>query len=197
VRRFEPALVSEHLAWNTRRGHFRPDLLPFPRTVAALERFCTNVSIAQDALGRAIAIENPSHYLRMDRHELGETDFLGELARRTGCALLLDLNNVHVSAANLGESAEAYLERFPVRHVTQIHLAGHSRDETGGRTLLVDSHDAPVAPAVWSLFEKLVARIGPRPTLIERDGNLPSFGSLLSERERAQAVLASRPALAA
>jgi uncharacterized protein (UPF0276 family) len=188
VRRFEPALVSEHLAWSAWGGAYRPDLLPFPRTAAALDRVCDNVSRVQDALGRAIAIENPSHYLVLDGHDYDEIGFLDALARRTGCALLLDVNNVFVSAHNLGAPAEAYLDRFPGERIAEIHLAGHTADAAAG--LLIDSHDAPVAPAVWTLYERVVARIGPRPTLIERDANLPAFAALMHERAAAAAVLA-------
>ena len=183
--RFEPWLVSEHLAWSTWRGAYYPDLLPFPRTAESLARIAANVSRVQEALGRAIAIENPSHYLWLEDHEWDEIDFLSELARRTGCGLLLDVNNVYVSARNLGASAEAYVDAFPGELVQEIHLAGHSAD----KVLLIDSHDAPVAPEVWALYERLVARIGPRPTLIERDGNLPAFSALMAERARADALL--------
>jgi uncharacterized protein len=187
--RIEPALVSEHLAWSAWRGAYHPDLLPFPRTGEALARICANVSAAQDALGRRLAIENPSHYLRMEGHEFGEIDFLGELSRRTGCGLLLDVNNVFVSAENLGFDAAAYVDAFPGEAVMEIHLAGHSPDPLLGERLLVDSHDAPVSEPVWALHERLVARIGPRPTLIERDDQLPAFEVLLAERERAHAAL--------
>jgi hypothetical protein len=189
VRRVQPALVSEHLAWSTWRSAYRPDLLPFPRTDEALSRIADNVDRVQDALGRPIAIENPSHYLAIAGHEWDEIEFLEALARRTGCRLLLDVNNVFVSARNLGLSAEACLDAFPGALVEEIHLAGHSADPALGPALLVDSHDAPVDPAVWTLYERLIARIGPRPTLIERDDNLPAFESLLAERERAQGVL--------
>jgi uncharacterized protein (UPF0276 family) len=195
--RVEPALVSEHLAWSTWRGAYHPDLLPFPRTSEALARIVANVDIAQEELGRRIAIENPSHYLRIDGHEWDETEFLGELARRTGCGLLLDVNNVHVSAANLGFDAARYVDAFPGAVVTEIHLAGHSRDPALGDALLVDSHDAPVAEPVWALYERVVARIGPRPTLVERDDHIPAFGELLAERERAHGVLVNVLAAAA
>jgi uncharacterized protein (UPF0276 family) len=185
VRRVEPWLVSEHLAWSAWRGAYYPDLLPFPRTSASLARIAANVTQVQEALGRPIAIENPSHYLRLEEHEWDEIEFLSELARRTGCGLLLDVNNVYVSARNLGVSAEAYVDAFPGERIREIHLAGHSADGA----LLIDSHDAPVAPQVWALYLRLIARIGPRPTLIERDGNLPSFSNLLSERARAQALM--------
>ena len=185
ARRYEPWLVSEHLAWSAWRGAYFPDLLPFPRTGAALARVAANVERAQEALGRPIAIENPSHYLALEGHEWDEIDFLAELARRSGCGLLLDVNNVFVSARNLGASAVAYVDAFPGELVWEVHLAGHSQD----KALLVDSHDAPVAPEVWALYERLIARIGPRPTLIERDGSVPSFDELIAERVRGQAAL--------
>ncbi len=191
VERFEPALVSEHLAWSAWRGEYHPDLLPFPRTAEALDRLVENVSRMQHALRRRVAIENPSHYLQMDGHEHDELTFLTELARRSGCGLLLDVNNVFVSARNLGFDAEAYIDAFPGEHIDEIHLAGHSTDPALGEALLIDSHDAPIAPAVWRLYERLIERIGPRPTLIERDDNIPAFSALLAEREQAQAVLAS------
>ena len=197
ARRIQPALISEHLAWSTWRGSYHPDLLPFPRTGEALTRISDNISRSQDALGRRIAIENPSHYLRIDGHAWDEIDFLAELARRTGCGLLLDVNNVYVGARNLGYSAEDYLDHFPGPLVTEIHLAGHSRDPKLGDSLLVDSHDAPVAPAVWALYERLIRRIGPRPTLIERDDKLPDFATLLAERQHADAVLRAPLARAA
>lgn len=189
ARRVEPALISEHLAWSTWRGAYHPDLLPFPRTTAALARIADNVSRTQDALQRRIAVENPSHYLKLDGHEWSETGFLCELARRTGCGLLLDVNNVYVSARNMGYSAEDYLDAFPGKPVMEIHLAGHAPDPELGNALLVDTHDAPVAPAVWALYERLIRRIGARPTLIERDDNLPAFNELLAERDRADRLL--------
>jgi len=197
ARRIEPSLISEHLAWSTWRGAYYPDLLPFPRTSEALARVADNVARAQDALGRRIAIENPAHYLRIEGHAWEEIDFLTELARRTGCGLLLDVNNVFVGARNLGYSAEAYIDAFPGDPVMEIHLAGHMPDPNLGAALLVDSHDAPVAPEVWGLYERLIRRIGARPTLIERDDNLPEFVELLAERERAASVLHAPLAAAA
>ena len=187
--RVEPALVSEHLAWSAWRGAYHPDLLPFPRTSEALARICVNISAAQEALGRRIAIENPSHYLRIDGHEWSEIDFLVELTRRAGCGLLVDVNNVFVSAANLGFDAAACVDAFPAAAVMEIHVAGHSHDPALGDKLLIDSHDSPVSEAVWALHGRLVSRIGPRPTLVERDDQLPAFDVLLAERERAHAVL--------
>jgi uncharacterized protein (UPF0276 family) len=190
VRELEPALVSEHLAWSRFDGAFLPDLLPFPRTRAMVQLMCEHVDQVQDAIGRTIALENPSHYLRLDGHELGEIEFLAAVARRTGCSLLLDLNNVHVSAVNTGTSATAYVDDFPVDLVSEIHLAGHRSDPVHGDRLLIDSHDAPVAPVVWELLDRFVDRAGPRPTLIERDAALPAFSVLMKEREVAQRRLA-------
>ncbi|MGK6306409.1 MNIO family bufferin maturase [Variovorax sp. DT-64] len=187
--RIRPALISEHLAWSSWNGHYVPDLLPFARSTEALHRIAANIGRAQDALARAIAIENPSHYLRFDGHAWDEIDFLEELARRTGCTLLLDINNVHVSARNLGYSAEGWVDRFPAPLVSEIHLAGHSQDPALGEALLIDSHDAPIAPEVWRLYRRFIDRAGPRPTLIERDGNVPSFDTLMTERSIAETAL--------
>ncbi len=195
--RIEPALISEHLAWSSWRGTYYPDLLPFPRTGEALACIAANVSRTQDALQRAIAIENPSHYLKLDSHAWGEIDFLIELARRTGCGLLLDVNNVYVSASNMGYSAEDYIDAFPGELVTEIHLAGHAPDPQLGNALLIDSHDAPIAAEVWALYERLIRRIGATPTLIERDDNLPEFDVLFAERERAAIILRNPVAEAA
>ena len=187
VERVQPVLISEHLAWSAWRGQYLPDLLPFPRSHAALARITENIQRTQQALGRRIAIENPSHYLHLDGHDWDEIDFLTELALRTGCGLLLDINNVHVSAHNLGFDARRYLDRFPAAAILEIHLAGHSHDESSA--LLIDSHDAPIDESVWALYQHLIQRIGPRPTLIERDDHFPSFGDLLAERDIAQAIL--------
>lgn len=187
--RVQPALVSEHLAWSTWGGVYRPDLLPVPRTRQALQRIVSNIAIVQDRLRRPIALENPSHYLAFDEHEFDELDFLVEIARRSGCTLLLDVNNVYVSANNLAYRPEDVIDAVPADLITEIHLAGHSADPSLGRRLLIDSHDSPVAPQVWSLYQRLIARIGTRPTLIERDEHIPLFSELLAEREQAQAVL--------
>jgi uncharacterized protein (UPF0276 family) len=190
VERLQPALVSEHLAWSVWRGTYFPDLLPFPRSTEALERIVENVSRVQDVLRRRIAIENPSHYVSLEGHEYDEIAFLEELTRRSGCGLLLDVNNVFVSAHNMRFPAVRYIDAFPADRVLEIHLAGHSRDPALRDGLLVDSHDAPVAPEVWALYRRFVDRAGPRPTLIERDGNIPEFEALLAEREHAQELLA-------
>jgi len=187
VDRFEPALVSEHLAWSRLDGRCFPDLLPVPRTNEVLRSLAANIGRVQDALGRQILIENPTHYLALRDHEWSETSFLAELARRSGCKLLIDVNNVAVGAHNLGYDPEAWLDAIPAKLVGEIHLAGHTVDGEG--TLLIDSHDAPVSEQVWALYDFLLARTGPVPTLIERDGNLPPFAALMEERERAAALM--------
>lgn len=194
VCRLAPARVSEHLAWSTWQGVYRPDLLPFPRTRAALDRIADNVERTQQALGCEILVENPSHYVRLPGHEIDEIEFLAALAQRTGCRLLLDLNNVYVSANNLGFCARAYVDAFPLDRVAEIHLAGCTPDPVLGRNLLIDSHDVPVASDVWALYARAVERGGPKPTLIERDGNLPAFAALLAERNLATDILRDRVA---
>jgi uncharacterized protein (UPF0276 family) len=189
VDRFEPFVVSEHLAWSTHRGAHQPDLLPFPRTHAALTRIAGNIGRMQDALGRRVLIENPSLYLPLTGHAFDEVDFLKTLVERTGCGLLVDVNNVFVSASNLGYAAEVYLDALPAEAVGEIHLAGHGVDE-GGSALLIDTHGAPVAEPVWALYRRLIRRIGPRPTLIERDDNVPAFDVMMAERDRAAGELA-------
>ena len=195
VDRYEPALVSEHLAWSRLDGRCFPDLLPVPRTNGVLARCAANIGRLQDALGRQILIENPTHYLALRDHDWSETSFLAELARRSGCGLLVDVNNVVVGAHNLAFDPSDWLEAIPADQIGEIHLAGHSVDAEG--TLLIDSHDEPVSEKVWDLYASLVARIGPRPTLIERDGNVPPFADLMRERERAQRTITGELAIAA
>jgi uncharacterized protein len=194
VERFQPALVSEHLAWSRRGATYLPDLLPFPRSRAALGRIADNIGRMQDALGRSVLIENPALYLPLEGHELDEAEFLAELCRLAGCGLLVDVNNAFVGGHNLGYSASAYLEALPAAAIGEIHLAGHAADPRLAGELLIDSHDAPVAEPVWRLYERLIARIGPRPTLIERDDRLPPFAELMAERERAHRILAREAA---
>ena len=195
VDRFEPFVVSEHLAWSRLDGRCFPDLLPVPRTDEVLARLAANIGRVQDTLGRPILIENPTHYLDLRGHQWSETSFLAELARRTGCGLLIDVNNVVVGGHNLGFDPTAWLEAIPANLIGEVHLAGHTLDAEG--TLLIDSHDEAVGEGVWSLYGALTARIGPRPTLIERDGNVPPFASLMAERNRAQAALGGDLAVAA
>jgi uncharacterized protein (UPF0276 family) len=189
--RYSPFAVSEHLAWSRHGSICFPDLLPFPRNGEALRLIARNIDIAQQALGRQLLIENPSLYMPLDGHDWAEPEFLGELVRRTGCGLLVDVNNVFVSANNLGFSARDYLDALPCAAIGEIHLAGHSPDPHHGRDLLVDSHDAAVSEEVWDLYGWLLARCGARrpPALVERDGNVPAFAVLMDERGRAQAML--------
>lgn len=186
--RLQPALVSEHLAWSRFGGAYAPDLLPVPRTTEALRHVAANLSRMQDALQRRVAIENPTHYLPL-AHDWGEVDFLHELVRRSGCGLLVDVNNVFVSASNLGIDASAWIDAIDSDAVMEIHIAGHRADADASTGLLIDSHDAAVAAPVWALLARLTARIGPRPTLVERDGNLPPFAELIAERRQAQSAL--------
>jgi hypothetical protein len=197
--RFEPFLLSEHLAWSHYADTSFPDLLPFPRTNEALAIIARNIDIAQEALGRQILIENPSLYMQLDGHEWPESLFLAELVRRTGCGLLVDVNNVFVSASNLGFNPISYLDALPRDVIGEIHLAGHSEDPLLGRSLLIDSHDAPVSEEVWRLFDWLLAGCSADrpPTLIERDDEIPEFDVLLAERDRAASMMAGRHKVAA
>ncbi|WP_186196652.1 DUF692 domain-containing protein [Burkholderia gladioli] len=196
LRRYQPALVSEHLAWSSHGGAFFNDLLPLPYTKATLERVCDHLDQMQNAIGRAILLENPSTYVAFAQSSFSETEFIREVARRSGCGLLLDLNNVFVSATNHGGSAKAYLAEFPIERVGEIHLAGHTeqRDDEG-EALLIDSHDRPIADALWQLYADLIARTGPIPTLIEWDSALPDWPTLHAqalEARRIQLALAPR-----
>ena len=189
VDRFQPFLVSEHLAWSKRRGVYHPDLRPFPRTRAALDRIADNIDRMQSGLGRQVLIENPSLYMSLKGHDLSEVEFLVDLVRRTGCGLLVDVNNIQVSANNLGFGPKAYLDAIPAEAIGEIHLAGYAPDSNLGADLLIDTHGAPIATEVWALYARLIDRVGPRPTLVERDENIPAFVELMLERDRAHDIL--------
>ena len=190
VDRYEPALISEHLAWSTHVDTYLNDLLPLPYTASTLAHVCDHVDEMQNAIGRQILLENPSTYVLFAESSMSETDFIREIARRTGCGLLLDINNVFVSATNHGFSALEYLRDFPLSQVGEIHLAGHAEQEDDeGELLLIDSHDGPVADAVWQLYEIVIARCGPIPTLIEWDSKIPDWPVLRAEALAAQAIL--------
>ena len=189
VERFDPFLVSEHLAWSRLGGVCVPDLLPFPRSSEALHCLVRNIDHVQQVLGRQILVENPSLYMIIDGHEWSEPDFLSELVLRTGCGLLLDLNNIHVSARNIGFEPEDYLAAIPAFVVGEIHLAGAMEDET--LDLLIDNHGDRIAEPVWDLFEQFLRRHGPRPTLVEWDRNLPAFDVLEGERNKAALLMAA------
>ena len=190
VDRFEPALVSEHLAWSTHETTYFNDLLPLPYTEATLRRVGEHIDEVQRAINRPILLENPSTYVVFRESTMSETDFIRSIVQRTGCGLLLDVNNVFVSATNHGYSALEYLSDFPIEHVGEIHLAGHAEqvDDEGDR-LLIDSHDGPVADAVWKLFGIVVSRSGPIPTLVEWDSNIPDWPVLKAEAGAAQNIL--------
>ncbi|NVO24312.1 DUF692 domain-containing protein [Donghicola mangrovi] len=188
-----PAQFSEHLAWSSHGGAYFNDLLPLPYTQSTLATVCAHVETVQQYLGRQMLLENPSSYLAFAESTLSETDFLTEVARRTGCGLLLDINNVFISAVNLGMSATAYLDAYPLELVGEIHLAGHEEQTTpDGAPLLIDSHGAHVADPVWALYERTIARTGPRPSLIEWDNDVPDFATLEAEAARADRILRQR-----
>jgi uncharacterized protein len=190
VRRYEPALVSEHLAWSTHENAYFNDLLPLPYTEATLRRVCDHIDQVQESIRQPMLLENPSTYVSFAESTMNETDFIRGIARRTGCGLLLDVNNVFVSAVNHGYSALDYLSDFPLADVGEIHLAGHAeQSDDEGDPLLIDSHDGPVADAVWKLFEIAVVRCGPVPTLVEWDSNIPDWPILKAEAAAAQAIL--------
>ena len=186
--RLEPALVSDHLAWVSLDGRQLHDLLPLPLVEEAVAHVAERVARVQDFLGRRIALENVSSYARFAESELAEWDFLSEIAARADCWILLDVNNVFVSAANLSFAAEAYVDALPRARVVQLHVAGHEREAEGER--LIDSHGAPVADPVWALFERALARFGPLPAVLERDRALPPLAELLDEARKADARIA-------
>ena len=190
VDRYEPALVSEHLAWSTHNTTYFNDLLPLPYTPATLARVADHIDEVQEAIGRPILLENPSTYVVFPESTMSETEFIRALAQRTGCGLLLDVNNVFVSATNHGYSALTYLADFPLDHVGEIHLAGHATQaDDEGDLLLIDSHDGPVANAVWILYEIVIGQCGPIPTLVEWDSAIPDWPILKAEAIAAQKIL--------
>jgi uncharacterized protein len=193
ARRLAPTLVSEHLSWSTAGGAYLNHLLPVPYTEESLALVSAHVRQAQEALGRSLLIENPASYLRFRHSPIPEAEFLGALARQTGCRLLCDVNNVFVTCANLGGDPAAYLDALPRDAIGEIHLAGHTRNDADGHVVLIDDHGARVAGAVWRLYERAVARFGPVPTLIEWDTNLPALDVLLDEARVAERAL-QRPA---
>jgi uncharacterized protein (UPF0276 family) len=197
VLRYEPGLVSEHLAWSTHENVYYNDLLPLPYTKATLARVCDHIDQVQKAIGRPLLLENPSTYVLFRESTMAETDFIRAVARRTGCGLLLDVNNVFVTATNHGFSPREYLSDFPLGLVGEIHLAGHDeQSDDEGYPLIIDSHDRPVADTVWRLFEGVIERAGPIPTLIEWDSEIPEWPRLAEEAAAAQAILARVGSLA-
>jgi uncharacterized protein (UPF0276 family) len=193
IARTEPALVSEHLCWSGVGGRHLNDLLPLPYTDEALAHVCARVATVQDLLGRELLIENVSSYVAFADASIPEWEFVATLARRTGCKLLLDVNNVYVNAVNHGFDADTYIAAMPPNAVAEIHLAGF--DASGA--CLIDTHGAPVAADVWALYERTIALLGARPTLIEWDTDIPAFAVLQREAATAQAILEAHDAVAA
>ncbi len=195
IDRFEPRWFSEHLAWSGHGGCFFNDLLPLPYDLPSLQRVCRHIEQVQDALGRPLLLENPSTYLEFEASTFTEAAFLGEVVRRTGCGLLLDVNNAYVSAVNHGRDAAAFIDALPAQAIGEIHLAGHAQDvDAAGDLLLIDTHGSPVADAVWRLYQHTLQRLGPVPTLIERDNDVPAFVVLKAEALQAASHLRRCPA---
>lgn len=193
ARRIEPAWISDHLCWTGVDGRNLHDLLPLPFTERALQHVVRRIERVQDFLGRRILLENVSSYLTYSQSDMTEWDFLAEVAARADCDLLLDVNNVYVSATNHGFDAQRYLDGIPVTRVKQIHLAGHRRDGE----MLVDTHDQPVCEDVWTLYAAAVRRFGAVPTMIERDANIPALDELVAELDRARDIAAAARAMRA
>ena len=193
VDRYEPGLVSEHLAWSTHDNSYYNDLLPVPYDRATLDRVCAHIDQVQETLGRKILLENPSTYVQFEQSSMSETDFISRIARRTGCGLLLDINNVFVSATNQKYRPLSYLAEFPLESVEEIHLAGHADDtDDEGERLLIDAHDRPVDNEVWKLYDIVIGQMGPVPTLIEWDNDVPEWPVLRREAMRADEILERR-----
>jgi len=184
VDHLDPLFVSDHLCWTRIEGFNAHDLLPLPYTEEALDLVCANIMEAQNVLGRQMLIENPSTYLQFAADSMSEWQFLDAMCARTGCSLLLDVNNIYVSAVNHGFDPIAYLDGVPANRVRQIHLAGHSQ----GRDCLIDTHDQPVPPPVWALYAEACRRVGPVATMIERDDDIPPLADLLTELDMARAI---------
>ncbi|WP_434515529.1 DUF692 domain-containing protein [Dechloromonas sp. ARDL1] len=189
--RYQPESFSEHLAWSTHDGHYLSDLLPAPFNAATLARVCEHIDRVQERLKRRMLLENPSTYVEFSASDMSEAAFIGEVVRRTGCGLLLDVNNAYVSCTNHGRDPLEYLRQLPLSAVGEIHLAGFAREcDSLGAPLLIDSHGAPVAQAVWDLYDEALALIGPVATLLERDNDIPPFAVLHAEANAAQQKLA-------
>jgi uncharacterized protein len=187
--RYAPAMVSDHLSWSGSASNRYPDLLPVPYTEEALDHFAAQVGRVQDRLGRAMLIENPSRYLAFAGDTMGEADFLHALCQRSGCGLLLDINNIEVSATNLGLDPEAMVDAIDPSLVGEVHLAGHATEQHDHGPLLIDDHGSAVSHETWQLFERFVERAGPCPVLIEWDTNVPEFDVLLAEAAIADAII--------
>jgi hypothetical protein len=197
IERIEPGLVSDHLSWSSVNRRYFNDLLPLPYTEEALEHLCSRVAAAQDFLGCKLLLENPSTYLHYPESSIPEPQFMTELARRSGCGLLIDVNNVYVSACNQGFDARRYLDSIPERHAAELHLAGFTRNRTEAGEILIDTHSKPVAEPVWALYAHAIERFGELPTLVEWDAELPPLAALAGEAARAQSIMDETHALAA
>ncbi|CAN1599488.1 MNIO family bufferin maturase [Pseudomonas mediterranea] len=192
IDRYQPQAFSEHLAWSSHGPVFLNDLLPLAYDAPTLNRVCAHIGQVQDTLKRPMLLENPATYLAFQRSTLDEADFISEVIRRTGCGLLLDVNNLYVSCINHQRDPLAYLDALPLQAVGEIHLAGFAEDSDNlGDRLLIDDHGAPIDPAVWTLYRQALERVGPVATLIERDNQVPAFGVLLAEAHQADALLQS------
>ncbi len=189
VERYNPVLVSEHLAWSVQEGTYLNDLLPLPFTKECMRILHDNISHVQDALGRQILIENPSSYVSFTESEYAEPDFLCELASRTDCGLLLDINNVYVSGSNMDWDPHTYLSVIPADLIGEVHLAGHTLKNVGEGEIRIDDHGSEVCEGVWDLFRETIQRIGRKPTLIEWDSNIPPFHQLLAQANQAADAL--------
>ncbi|MGH1353343.1 MAG: MNIO family bufferin maturase [Methyloligellaceae bacterium] len=190
IDRYEPGQFSEHLAWCTHTDVFYNDLLPLPYTDETLGKVCEHIDEVQSVVGRTLLLENPATYVVFENSSYEEIDFIKEIVKRTGCGLLLDVNNVYVSCTNHKRSAEEYINLFPVEHVGEIHLAGHAVDEDDeGNPLLIDAHDREVLDEVWKLYEQTLQRKGPVPTLIEWDNDIPDWKTLFAEARLAENLL--------
>lgn len=190
IRRYEPASFSEHLAWSSHGGDYLNDLLPLPYTPETLSRICDHIDEVQATLGCQMLLENPSTYILFEQSSIDEPAFLSEIARRTGCGLLLDVNNVFVSCTNHRRDPRDWLGAFPLSQVGEIHLGGHAEEVLPSGPLLIDDHGSPVADPVWTLYAEVIATAGPLPTLLEWDNDIPPFATLLDEASRAAQVLA-------
>jgi len=193
IDRYQPASFSEHLAWSSHGGVFLHDLLPVPYDRVTLDSVCDHVDRVQERLQRRMLLENPSTYLEFEASTMSETAFLREILQRTGCGLLLDVNNVHVSCTNHGRDALAYLRDLPLDEVGEVHLAGFARDQdANGAPVLIDSHGSPVDEVVWGLYAQVIERLGAVPTLLERDNDVPALAVLLAEANRAERMMLQR-----
>lgn len=190
LKRYQPESFSEHLAWSSHGGNFFNDLLPLPYTAQSLAHVCAHIDHVQERLGRRMLLENPATYVQFAASTMAENEFISQVVCRTGCGLLLDVNNVHVACVNHGGNAREYILGLPLQAVAEIHLAGFAEEvDSIGQPLLIDSHGAPVARAVWELYAFTLGLTGPKPTLIERDNDIPELAVLLHEARQADAIM--------